>query len=104
MKTKLMFLCLFVLYAISSFGQNQSIQGKVVSASDNEPIIGASVAVKGTAKGTITGVDGSFSLTASPKATLVISYIGYTTVEVALNGQSSIRVVLKEDTNVLDDV
>lgn len=104
MKTKLMFLCLFVLYAISSFGQNQSIQGKVVSASDNEPIIGASVAVKGTAKGTITGVDGSFSLTASPKATLVISYIGYTTVEVALNGQSSIRVVLKEDTKVLDDV
>lgn len=104
MKTKLMFLCLFVLYAISTFGQNQSIQGKVVSASDNEPVIGASVVVKGTTKGTITGIDGSFSLAASPKSTLVISYIGYATIEVALNGQSSIKVVLKEDNKVLDDV
>lgn len=83
--------------------QTGTVKGRVADA-NGEPIIGASVLVKGTANGTITDFDGNFTLNDASKGTLVISYIGYKTQEVAVNGKTLIKVVLKEDTEVLDEV
>ena len=57
-------------------GQTQTITGTVVDASNEEPVIGASIVVQGTSQGSITSVDGSFSLQVAPGAKLVISFIG----------------------------
>ena len=67
-------------------------------------IIGASVVEKGTTNGVITDFDGNFALSVSPKATIIISYVGYATQEVPVNGKTNIRVTLKEDTEMLDEV
>lgn len=82
--------------------QNQTAKGVVV---DNiGPVIGAGVVVAGTTNGAITDVDGSFTLNNVPKgATLVVSCIGYETVEVVFNGQP-INVTLREDSELLDEV
>ena len=84
--------------------QKRKITGSVVDAS-KEPLIGVSIAVKGTTQGTVTDVDGNFAIdNLSDDAVLVISYVGYVTQEVALKNQKHIAVTLKEDTQVLDDV
>jgi len=84
------------------WAQSQTISGKVLSAADDEPIIGASVQVKGTSKGTITDVDGQFAIEVEPGATLVVSFIGMGSREVAaVNG---VVVALSEDTKQLDEV
>lgn len=88
---------------VQSVMQTGTVKGQVVDA-NGEPIIGASVLVKGTTNGTITDFDGNFSLNDASKGTLVISYIGYQTQEVPVNGKSLVKVVLKEDTEVLDEV
>lgn len=67
-------------------------------------IIGASVVEKGTANGTITDIDGKFSLEVSPNATLVISYIGYVEQRIPVKNQKNIKVLLKEDTQTLEEV
>nr|WP_235816375.1 TonB-dependent receptor [Bacteroides ihuae] len=74
-----------------------------VSDTSGEPIIGASVLVKGTSNGTITDIDGNFSLSAE-KGMLVISYIGYKAQELSIAGNNSFKVILKEDTELLDEV
>ena len=83
--------------------QSGTITGKVVDSS-GEAIIGASVVVKGTTNGTITDIDGNFTLDVPAKATLVISYIGYTTVELPVDGKQTLSITLKEDTEMLDEV
>jgi TonB-linked SusC/RagA family outer membrane protein len=104
MKTKLLFMLLLFLCVSTAWGQSKSISGKVTSTTDNEPVIGASVVVKGTTNGTITDFDGNFTLSADANSTLVISFVGYVTQEIALSGNTSINVLLKEDTQMLDDV
>ena len=84
------------------WAQSQTIKGKVLSAADDEPVIGASVSVKGTSKGTITDVDGQFSLEVEPGATLVVSFIGMASQEVA--AADNLVVALTEDTKQLDEV
>jgi len=81
----------------------KSVTGTVTDE-NGEPIIGASVLVKDTKKGTITNYEGSFSLDTDANVVLVISYIGYTSKEIKLNGQSHINVKLEEDTQNLDEV
>lgn len=71
MKTKLLFLLASLFCTCTIWGQGQTIKGKVTSPTDNEPIIGASVMVKGTVNGTITNIDGNFQLSANTNATLV---------------------------------
>ena len=84
--------------------QNSTVRGKVVDAS-GEPVIGASVVVKGTTTGVITDLDGNFILNnVSEKATLVISYVGYKTQEIALNGRTSIHVTMQENAEMLDEL
>lgn len=85
--------------------QNVSVSGTVVSAADGEPLIGASVMVKGSSTGTATDIDGNFNLQAPDGKTLVISYVGYTAQELKVNGaMSGIEIRLVEDSQVLDDV
>lgn len=76
----------------------------VVKDATGEPVIGANVVVKGTTTGVITGMDGDFQLEAASNAVLVISYIGYLPQEVSVAGKSSVNVVLKEDTQKLEEV
>nr|WP_245006243.1 carboxypeptidase-like regulatory domain-containing protein [Bacteroides cellulosilyticus] len=87
MKRKLMLLlaCLFVGIGLVT-AQTQTITGVVISEEDGQPVIGASVLVKGTQLGTITGVDGDFTLSNVPSSakTLQVSYIGMQTQEVAI--------------------
>lgn len=82
--------------------QSQSISGTVLNAADDEPIIGASVQVKGTSKGTITDVDGKFSLEVEPNSVLVVSFIGMSTQEVA--AKDGVVVNLMEDSKQLEEV
>src|SRR5574344_986657 len=84
--------------------RGKKITGSVVDNS-GEPIIGASVVVKGTTNGTITDVDGHFVLMDAPNnATLVISYVGYVTQNIAISGKSAVKVQLLEDTKTLEEV
>ena len=69
-----------------------------------EPIIGANIRIKGTTTGTITDIDGNFSIKAEPQSVIEVSYIGYLTQETVINNQKSIRFLLKEDTKTLDEV
>ncbi len=84
------------------FAQAQEITGNISDA--NGPLPGASVVEKGTTNGTQTDFDGNFTISVGENATLVISYIGYSTTEVAVNGRSSIDVTLAEDAEALDEV
>ncbi|MDR3261215.1 MAG: TonB-dependent receptor [Tannerella sp.] len=106
----LSFVCIFQLQATSSYGQTQtqqenrkSVAGTVVDVA-GEPIIGANILEKGVTNGTVTDIDGKFGLYVSPGATLVISYIGYHTQEIAVGNQSTIRVTLVEDNRSLEEV
>ena len=105
MKRKLMLLlaCLFVGIGLVT-AQTQKVTGVVVSEEDGQPVIGASVLVKGTQIGTITGVDGDFTLPNVPSSakTLQISFIGMQTQEVAI--KPNVRVALKSNAETLDEV
>ena len=69
-----------------------------------ESVIGANVTEKGTTNGMITDLDGNFSLTVQKNATLVISYIGYVTQEIAIKGNTNLNIILKEDSKALEEV
>ena len=95
----LFLLCLFPMGALA-----QSLIKGTVKDVAGDPIIGASVKVQGAKSGAITDVDGNFSVQADNNATLVISYIGYTTETVKVAGRNNISVTLKEDAQTLNDV
>lgn len=99
-------LLLFVSFFCTQIvlGQDKSIKGTVVSATDNEPIIGASIQVKGATGGTITDLDGHFRLNVASNAVLVVSYVGFSTAEVPVNNQLDLKIKLKEDIQTLSDV
>lgn len=81
----------------------RQIKGKVVDAA-GETVIGANVLEKGTTNGVITDIDGNFVLNVSSGATLEISYIGYVTQTIKVTNQTSLHIVLKEDSETLDEV
>ncbi|MGN0231448.1 MAG: carboxypeptidase-like regulatory domain-containing protein, partial [Muribaculaceae bacterium] len=84
---------------------SQVVKGKVLDKNSNEPIIGASVQVKGTNIGTMTDIEGEFELNVkNGNATLQVSYIGYTTAVQPLEGKTSITILLKESITELEDV
>ena len=82
--------------------QSKTVSGTVVDA--DGPVIGATVLEKGTTNGTVTDIDGNFTLNVQPGATLVISYVGYKTQEIAVGNQSFINVNIAEDADVLEEV
>ena len=95
----LFLLCLFPLGALAQ----GTVKGTVIDEA-GEPIIGASVVVQGTRTGGITDFNGNFSVQAASNATLVVSYVGYVTQNVSVNGRQNISVTLVEDATTLEDV
>ena len=95
---------LFLLCLLPAGAMAQSIVKGVVNDEAGEPIIGATVKVQGTNEGSITDMDGNFSVRANANATLNVSYIGYESQSVAVGGKSFLTIVLKEDSRTLDDV
>ena len=105
MKAKLMLCLCLLLAATTMFAQNLTVTGVVTEKATGYPAIGVSVLVKGTTNGTITSMDGDYTLSNVPKnATLVFSYVGMTTQEVPVNGQTVVNVLMSEDTQNLEEV
>ena len=103
MRAALLFFLVAVI-SLSVSAQNVAVTGTVTDKT-GETVIGASVVEKGNAgNGTITDIDGNFSLKVKQNATLVISFVGYKTVEIPLKGQRTVKVTLQEDTEMLDEV
>jgi TonB-linked SusC/RagA family outer membrane protein len=100
-----MWLCLLCMIAISTqsaFAQNK-VKG-TVSDENGEPLIGVNILIKGTTNGTITDINGTYEINASSDATLLFTYIGYTDKEVQVKKQSVINVIMKDDSQSLEEV
>ncbi|MDR2804942.1 MAG: TonB-dependent receptor [Dysgonamonadaceae bacterium] len=98
-------LCLMSLLTMTNvFAQTGAVNGTVLDETTKEPMIGVSVVVKGTPTGTATDVDGKFSLNVSPDAVLMVSYVGYQPKEVPVGKQSSLTILLSEDTKALEEI
>ena len=89
---------------VQGIQQEQNKVTGIVKDANGEPIIGANVIVKGQSTGTITDIDGRFVLDTPKDAVLQITYIGYVSQEVKVSGKKELNVVLKEDTETLDEV
>ncbi len=100
---------LLIFYFGSLVGTDLYAQSEVIAVNgtvvaDGEPVVGATIMVKGLFTGTATDIDGNFSLDISPTGTLVVSYIGYETIEVPINGRSFISIELSADVVTLEDI
>lgn len=101
---KRLLLCLMtLLMPLSLLAQDIKVQG-VVKDQTGETVIGATVMQKGTTNGTVTDFDGNFSLTVPSNATLTISYIGFATQDIPVNGQTEFSIVMKDDAQTLSEV
>jgi TonB-linked SusC/RagA family outer membrane protein len=84
--------------------EDVSISGRVTSAADGEPLPGVSILVKGTATGTVTDVSGNYAVVAPEDGTLVFSFVGFSTTEVPINGQTVINVSMTAESKALDEI
>lgn len=96
----LFLVCMTPLWA---FPQNITVTGTVLDEA-GDPLIGATVQQKGAANGIATDIDGNFKLNVPKNATLVVSYVGYNTQSVAVDGRTNITITLKENAEMLDEV
>ncbi|SFT00065.1 TonB-linked outer membrane protein, SusC/RagA family [Porphyromonadaceae bacterium NLAE-zl-C104] len=92
-----------VLFWCTVYSQNVTLRGTVKDA-NNLPLIGVNVVEKGTTNGTVTDINGNYTLSAPSGATIVFSYIGYNSQEIVWDGQSILNVVLEEDQQLLEEV
>ena len=105
MKKISLLLAFFVCIGINSlFAQNMQVTGTVTSGEDGSGIPGATIKVKGGTTGVVTDLDGKYTISVSPEATLVVSFVGLKTQEVAVAGQKLINVTLQSDVVGLDEV
>ena len=106
MKFKIILIIPLLMLSFLGFSQQEiDVKGVVTEQNTGDPAIGASVLVKGTTVGTVTNIDGEYSLSNVPSnATLEFSYIGMIPVEQAVNGRTTINVVLGEDIQALEEV
>lgn len=95
---------LLMVFALSGYAQSVTVTGTVTGADDGEPLIGASVKVKGKAIGAATDLDGRYIITVDKNAVLQFSYVGYTAEERAVKGNTTIDVALSPATDMLDDL
>lgn len=102
-KLKLLLACLFAYVGLIT-AQTTTVSGLVISEEDNEPVVGATVLIKGTGNGVITNIEGRFTISNVPATakTLQISYTGMKTQEVTI--KPNLRIILKPDTQVLEEV
>lgn len=103
LKTMISGLLLFFLCAIS-YGQSITVRGTITDSEAGGPLPGATVREKGTDNGVIANNDGTYSVTVAPNATLVFSFVGFTTKEVAVNNQTTLNVILSPSIENLDEV
>ncbi|MDO9152647.1 MAG: SusC/RagA family TonB-linked outer membrane protein, partial [Paludibacter sp.] len=94
----------FLAIGIYAYAQKTSITGIVKDAQTGEPILGANIIEKTTTNGTITNFNGEFTLSVAPNATLVVKYVGYTPVEVAVGNKTKLIIQLKEDAIAIGEV
>ena len=106
MKRIVQFFSIFLLVFLSyqGFAQNIEISGVVTSEEDGSPLPGVNVVIKGTTHGVLTNAEGKFSISAPSNATLVISYIGFRSLEVPVNSRSVITIALASDEQLLDEI
>ncbi|MES3016648.1 MAG: SusC/RagA family TonB-linked outer membrane protein [Bacteroidota bacterium] len=104
MKKLLQSFFLVLLLACQAFAQESTVTGTVTAKEDGLSLPGVSVSIKGTTRGTQTGPDGRFSIAAPSTATLVFTYIGYSTQEAAINGRQNVNAVMVLDTRQLGEV
>lgn len=98
---RLILLTLFLL-PFSLYAQTYLLKGSVFDNA-NEPLVGANIQIKGTQTGTLADIDGKFEISVLPSQTLVVSFVGYKTQEIPVSGKKSIRVVLTEDSQLLNE-
>lgn len=103
LRKRLMLGLLVLLMPLSLLAQGIKVQG-VVKDQTGETVIGATVLQKGTTNGTVTDIDGNFTLDVPANATITISYIGYVTQEFTVNGKTNFEIVLEDDRQALSEV
>lgn len=96
--------CLLCLPLLAAWGQTREIRGTVTDAKSGVPIPDASVLIKGSSVGTMTGANGGFSLMAGSDAVLSVVFMGYQQRDIAVGDRSVVDVVLREDADLLDEV
>ncbi|NME67323.1 SusC/RagA family TonB-linked outer membrane protein [Flammeovirga aprica] len=101
-KRLLSLIVLALMTIVSTFAQDRTVSGVVSEA--GEPLPGVTVVIKGTSKGTITDLDGKYQISVSDDATLIFSFVGYSTQEVVVGQQSVIDIALEQDAEQLDEV
>ena len=100
---KFFFLMVGLLFSVGLNAQTITVSG-VVSDPSREPLIGASILAQGTTVGTSTNIDGEYTINVAPDATLVVSYVGYDTQNVPVDGRTSINVTMQENSVMLNEV
>ncbi len=96
---------LFIALLQTAKAQQLSVSGTVVSTEDRQPVVGATVSEKGTANGTVTNVDGTFSInTTNANSILVVSYIGFDKIEISVQGRTALSIALSPSAAMLKDV
>lgn len=95
---------LMLVFCSSAIAQNIKVTGLVKDAANKSPIPGVNVLVKGTTRGTITNIDGAFTVDVKASDVLVVSFVGMKTQEVRVNGQSGLEILLNADSNTMDEV
>ena len=93
-----------ILFILGFSDAQAQIKGTIIDQETNEPLIGASIVIKGTDNGTITEFDGTFSLDAKQGDVLIISYTGYTTKEIAVDERTSYEIILSSGIDLEDVV
>ncbi len=102
--TKLLFFCFsFILFSATSWSQELNVSGTIVDES-GLPLPGVSVLLKGSSQGSISDMDGNYTIRVASNGTLVFSYLGYNSVEQAVNGRTKIDVSFKASSQVLDEI
>ncbi|WP_114749311.1 SusC/RagA family TonB-linked outer membrane protein [Pleomorphovibrio marinus] len=103
-KSLLSIAILLLILTMESMAQSREVSGTVISAEDDFPLPGVNVRIKGTTRGTITDIDGSYTVSADASETLVYSYIGFLSQEVEVGDQENIDVILQTDAKTLGEV
>lgn len=102
MKKTILSLILLAFIAVTAYAQDITVQGTVISRSDNEPLIGATVFSETTGKGTATDIDGNFTLKVPANSKIKVSYVGYQTL--ITEAQPELTIYLEEEAGILDEL
>lgn len=101
---KLMLLLFFNLILFMTHGQSNTVTGKVISGDDNTPLPGVTITLEGTTRGTITDIEGNFSIAAEPTDMLVVSFLGFQTQKFKVGEQTTFNLTLAPDVQALEEV